>query len=146
MSSKDVIERYWSAFIAQDIDEIAKCLHPEVVVRYPQSGEVFRGRENCLAILRDYPGGLPDATAESLETDPQTVVIPSPHPFGAPIVTVTGGNELFVGQAVFRYPDGLLVHTVSIYRIRDNLIASETAYFGEPFEPSEWRQQFRSSE
>ena len=146
MSNKNVIERYWSAFIAQDVEGIAECLHPDVVVRYPQSGEVFRGRENCLAILREYPGGLPEATAESLETDPQTVVIPSPHPFGAPIVTVTGGNELFVGQARFRYPDGTVVHTASIYRIKDNLIASETAYFGEPFDAAEWRQEWASKD
>ena len=142
MSNQKAIEKYWVAFNEGDLDGICDALHPHVVIRYPQSGEVFRGRETYRDVLRHYPGGLPTGEAASLDSDPQTVVVPSPRPFGPPIVTVTGGDELFVGQATFTYPDGSVYHSVSIYRVVDGLIRSEIAYFAEPFEAPEWRGQW----
>lgn len=142
MSNRQVIEQYWAAIAGGDLADAEACLHPDVVVSYPQSGEVFRGRDNYMAILRNYPGGLPASEAVGLEGDPRTVVTPSARPFGAPVVTVVGGDELMVGQSILHYSDGLTVHGVSIFRMRSRLIAAETTYFTEPFEAPEWRKQW----
>ena len=141
MTNKQTIERYWHAIVARDLDTVEECYHPDVVIRYPQSREVFKGRDRYMAMLRAYPG-LPESEAEELYGDERTVVVPSAQPFGRPVVTVTGGDELFVGHARLTYDDGTMVHNVSIFQVQGGLIVSETSYFAEPFEPPGWRAEF----
>lgn len=142
MSNRKKIERFWEAIVARDLEAIEECLHPEIVVRYPQSGEVIRGRENYLAVFSGYPGGLPKSEPTRLMGDQKTTVIPSSQPFGAPVVTVTGGDELYVAESITTYPDGSVFYVASIYRMRDHLIAEDTSYFAEPFDPPEWRAAY----
>jgi len=142
MSNREVIERYWTGVTDGDLKAIASALQPDIVVRYPQSGEVIRGRDNYLAMLGAYPGGLPNSRAGSLVGDQKTVVLPSTRPFGSQVVTVTGGNELFVGQGIFTYADGSEFYVVGVYRMKGGLVADETNYFGEPFSPLDWRSEW----
>lgn len=142
MSNRQRIERFWEAIGSGDIDAIEACLHPEVVARYPQSGEVIRGRDNYMALFSQYPGGLPKTEPTRLVGDQKTTVIPSSRPFGTPVVTVTGGDELYVGESITTYPDGGVFYVVSIYKMRDRLIAEDTSYFGAPFDPPEWRARY----
>lgn len=141
VNNRDTIERFWQALVAQDHDVLESCYHPDVVVRYPQSGEVFRGRDRYMAMLRAFPG-MPSAEAEELLGDERVTVIPSSTPFGPPLVTVTGGDELFVGHSILTYPDDGHYHNVSVFNVKNGLIVSETSYFAKAFEPPAWRAEF----
>lgn len=118
-------------------------LHPDVVVTYPQSGEVIRGRDNVIATVRQYPTALPSGADElHLETTEKTVAVPSPMPFGMSAVTIVDHGELVVGQLILTYPTGDVFYTCSIFKVRSQLIAEETTYFARPFEAPEWRSEW----
>ncbi len=49
----------WSAIGNGDWDAAAALLHDDFVQEWPQSGERIVGRDNALAINRNFPGGTP---------------------------------------------------------------------------------------
>ena len=122
---------------------MAEILHPDVVATFPQSGEVFRGKDNYLAMMSNYPQGLPKAEALQKHGGHQTVTVSTIIPFAIPTITVTGGKSDFVveGEAG-PYSDGIVYKMVSIGKIRDGKLAEQTTYFAPPFDPPEWRQPF----
>jgi hypothetical protein len=63
LDNRQIIDRYIQALEARDIGMQADLLHPEVTVRYPQSGEVVRGAQNYVRRLKSFPEGLPEGRA-----------------------------------------------------------------------------------
>lgn len=49
-------------------------------------------------------------------------------------------GNLWVSEIVITY-DGRPVNALTIMESRDDKVAHETYYFGDPFEPHEWRSQ-----
>lgn len=143
MDNRQVVERLAQCVMDQDIDGLAELLHPDVLVKYPQSGEVFRGKDNYLSMLSNYPRGLPDAELVETHGGKQQVQVSSPIPFAIPTITVTGSGDTFIfeGEAG-PYPDGTVYKLVSIGKLRDGKLAEETDYWGAPFDPPDWRQPF----
>lgn len=141
MSNREVAERYAEVFASNDIEALEDLIHPEIVVHYPQSGEVIRGRENLMSIVRNFPG-LPDQAEVDLTIEQRQVAIPSAFPFGRPTITSIGESDRFIGQMISKYPDESVYHVVMILRIRDGMIAEETSYFGATFEAPEWRREW----
>jgi ketosteroid isomerase-like protein len=113
-----VIERYWKAFGAKDLDAAYELLHEDYVQEWPQSGERIRGRDNAMAISRNYPG-MPSF-------DHRRTV---------------GGGDIVVSEVTLDYGQGP-VYGCNIFEIRDGKIARETDYFADPFEAPEWRSQW----
>ncbi len=95
-----------------------KLVHDDFVQEWPQSGELIRGKRNAVAIMAGYPD-LPRATTRR----------------------IVGRGDLWLAETTLDYA-GKTVHAVSIYELRDGKIARETDYFGDPFEPAEWRTQW----
>lgn len=140
MDNRETVDRYVQAIAAGDWDGAGELYHPDVVGRYPQSGEVFTGRDNYLAMIRAYPG-LPDATAQTVSGEERTVILPSFLPFSKGSVTVFGGDR-FVVEGNATYPDGDRYHVVVILRLQGGQVIEETTYFAAPFEPAEWRRAY----
>ncbi|MGA7096591.1 MAG: nuclear transport factor 2 family protein [Acidimicrobiia bacterium] len=141
MDKHQVIERYARAATEHDLETTARLLHPDVVVRYPQSGEIFRGRDNYLKMLSEYPTGLPEGQISAIKGEGTTALLPSTMPFASSTITVFGGDQ-FVIEGLARYADGKKFNTVFLLRLQGGLVIEESDYFAEPFDAPEWRRPF----
>lgn len=119
--NRATIERYWKALGARDVDTVREMFADDVVGEWPQSGERFRGKEACMNVFANYPGGTPKLIG---------------------IRRVSGQGDYWVGEAELEYSDGKRYHTVGIFEFRDGKIVHEVDYFAEPFPAPEWRMQW----
>jgi hypothetical protein len=141
MSNARTVERYVEAVLAEDWATVAEILDPDVVATYPQSGEVFRGRDNYLAVLSNYPGGSPKLVIEETHGQREEVSVQA-MPFGLPSITVSGGGDAFFGTGKVEYPDGSIWHFVSLIEFSGGRLVKETVYFGPTFDAPEWRAPY----
>jgi ketosteroid isomerase-like protein len=111
------LDHYWEATVARDIERSHKIYHNDVIVEFPQSGERISGKHNIYELRAHYPTKL-----------------------SFKVLRVRGEGNLWVSEIVISY-DGRPVNAVSIMEFRDGKVAHETYYFGDPFEPPEWRAQ-----
>lgn len=113
------IEHHWAwAHIPGDMDAAHEIYHDDCVVEWPQSGERVEGKANLQALRTAYPARL-DFTVRR----------------------ILGGGDLWISEYVITY-DGSPVHVVSIMEFRDGLVARETHYFADPFDPPAWRSRW----
>lgn len=87
----------------------------DAILDYPQSGERFRGRANIAA----QRGGHP---AERHFT----------------VLRISGNGDVWVSECIISY-DGVPSYSVSIMEFSGGLVAHETQYFADPFDPAPWR-------
>ena len=106
------LERHWAASDANDFDVEHEIYREDAVLSYPQSGELIRGRRNI---------------------EESRVVQPNAKRFA--VRRIIGGGDLWITEFVLTY-DGKPSHTVSIMEFRDGLVARETQYFADPFDPA----------
>ena len=140
-----VVEKFVQALEDWDLSAAtAELMHPEITVRYPQSGEVFRGRDNVVTMARTYPG-LPVSKFSEPHGGRQQVHVTTAMPFSTPTVTSTGSGDTFVAESVHTYPDGSVYHGVDIMKLRDGMIIEVVGYFAAPFDPPDWRKPFLTS-
>jgi ketosteroid isomerase-like protein len=116
--NEQVVEQLWDLIAKEAWDEAGRLLHDDFVQEWPQSGERIRGRENCMAVNRNYPG-LPKM---------------SPRRF-------LSGGDLVTSEVTLDY-GGRIYESVSIYEFRDGKVLRETDYFAEPFDAPGWRRQW----
>jgi ketosteroid isomerase-like protein len=112
------VERAWTAFQTGDLDPYEDLLADDCVQEWPQSGEVVRGKANIVAVNRNYPG-FPNTKPRELR----------------------GAGDLWVAEAELDY-HGRRVNYCSIWELRDGKIVRETDYFGDPFDPPQWRARW----
>ena len=117
---RKLLDHYWRAATAQDFDDLGDLFADDVAIEWPQSGERFRGKEACINIFVNYPGGSPRLDA---------------------INRITGEGSVWVAEGQMTYPDQRTYMTVGIFELRDGKIAHEVDYFTEPFPVPEWRKQ-----
>ncbi len=144
MSNARTAERYVAAVLAEDWATVAELMDPDMVGIYPQSGEVFRGRDNYLAALENYPGGSPKPVIEETHGQREEVSVQA-VPFGLPRITVSGGGDTFFLTGKVEYPDGTLWHLVSLVEFRRGKLVKETIYFAPTFDAPEWRAPYAES-
>ena len=143
MPGSQVVERYLAALKNFDWDAVEELVHPNITVRYPQSGEVIKGRDNYLAMLRSYPDtGPPQQEVETIHGEDEGVQVSAPLPFGLPSVTFSRASDTYTCQTVITYPDGSMWHGVLIVQLVDAKVFDDTAYFAQPFDAPEWRAKF----
>jgi len=114
----NVGERYVAALGAADVAALERLRHPEYVVRWPQSGELVRGRARIGALERADPGGPPRFAA---------------------VRRILGQDDLWTIEAVALHPDGSRWWWVSILEVHDDLVTAEAAYVCEPLAAPAWR-------
>jgi hypothetical protein len=113
-------EGVWNALSAGDWDGAGRQLHDDFVQEWPQSGERIVGRDNAIAINRNYPGGLPTMKFRR---------------------TLAAG-DLAVLEVDLTYADGSRYLGVAVIELREGKIAKETDYFAQPFPAPQWRAQW----
>jgi hypothetical protein len=108
---RTALERHWKASDASDFEVEHEIYREDAVLEYPQSGERIRGRRNI--------------------QESRTV---QPNKKRFTVRRMIGSGDLRVTEFVLTY-DGVPSYTVSIMEFRDGLVARETQYFAERFEP-----------
>ena len=105
------LQRHWDASDASDFDVEHEIYRDDAVLYYPQSGERIRGRRSI--------------------QESRTV---QPNQKRFTVRRMIGSGDLWVTEFVLTY-DGIPSYVVSIMEFRGGLVASETQYFAERFEP-----------
>src|SRR3954462_1410322 len=105
------LERHWAASDASDFNVEHEIYREDAVLDYPQSGERIRGRHNI---------------QESRSVQPNKKRFT--------VRRIVGGAALWITEFVLTY-DGMPSYAVSIMEFRDGLVAHETQYFADRFEP-----------
>jgi len=109
---RPALERHWTASDASDFDAEHEIYRDDAVLDYPQSGERIRGRRNI---------------QESRRLQPNTKHFK--------VERIIGSGDFWLTEFVLSY-EGVPSYTVSIMEFRDGLVAHETQYFADRFEPS----------
>ncbi|HEX7921948.1 MAG TPA: nuclear transport factor 2 family protein [Bradyrhizobium sp.] len=105
------LQRHWEASDASDFEREHEVYREDAVLDYPQSGERIRGRRNI---------------------QQSRTVQPNKKRFT--IRRMIGGGDLWVTEYVLTYDDKPS-YVVSIMEFRDGLVAHETQYFADRFDP-----------
>lgn len=117
---RHVAEGLWRALQAGDWEAAGGHLHDDFVQEWPQSGERIVGRDNALAIERNFPGGLPTMRFRR---------------------TLAAG-DLAVLEVELTYADGSRYLGVSVIELRDGKVVKETDYYAQPFQAPAWRARW----
>ncbi|QXQ08321.1 nuclear transport factor 2 family protein [Sphingosinicellaceae bacterium] len=105
------LERHWEASDANDFAAEHEIYREDALLFYPQSGERIRGRHN----IRE-----------------SRAVQPSHKRFT--VRRITGSGALWITELILTYDDRPS-YVVSIMEFEDGLVAQETQYFTDGFEP-----------
>ena len=111
-SARLALERHWSASDAGDFDVEHEIYREDAVLDYPQSGERIRGRRNI-----------------------QESRFRQPNKKRFAVRRITGSGDLWVSEFTLSYDD-IPSYAVSIMEFRGGLVAHETQYFSDGFEPA----------
>jgi hypothetical protein len=109
------IRRFVEAINTGEMEPFDGIYHDDVVVHWPQSGEVIRGKHKIREFREAYP-----------------------TPPTATLGRIVGSGDLWAIEMGFDY-DGDRFDVVVIHQWRDGLVASETSYYAAPFEAPAWR-------
>lgn len=121
MESSRVVEALWDRVQARDWDGVAELVAEDAVIEWPVSGERIVGRENYVAVNREYPEGWAIRVLRIVADGDEVVSeVEVPHE----------------GIGVFR--------AVSFWSVRDGQIAQGREYWTSPgADPRpEWRAAF----
>jgi SnoaL-like domain len=106
------LERHWNASDANDFDVEHEIYREDAVLDYPQSGERIHGRRKI-----------------------QQSRFVQPNKKRFTVRRIVGSGDLWVTEFILSYDDKPS-YTVSIMEFRDGLVAHETQYFADPFDPA----------
>jgi hypothetical protein len=105
------LERHWGASDANNFEVEHEIYREDAVLDYPQSGERIRGRHSI-----------------------QESRFVQPNKKRFTVQRMIGSGDLWVTEFVLSY-DGTPSYTVSIMEFREGLVAHETQYFADRFDP-----------
>jgi hypothetical protein len=105
------LERHWNASDANDFEAEHEIYRKDAVLDYPQSGERIRGRRNI-----------------------QESRFVQPNKKRFTVRRIIGSGDLWITEFVLTYDD-IPSYTVSIMEFREGLVANETQYFADRFDP-----------
>ncbi len=109
---KAALERHWEASDANDFEAEHEIYREDAVLDYPQSGEQIRGRRRI-----------------------QESRFVQPNKKRFKVRRIIGSGDLWITEFVLTY-DGIPSYTVSIMEFREGLVAHETQYFADRFDPA----------
>ena len=108
---RTALQRHWDASDAGDFKVEHEIYCEDAVLVYPQSGERIRGRRNI-----------------------QESRFVQPNKKRFTVRRIIGSGDLWVTEFVLTY-DGTPSYVVSIMEFREGLVAHETQYFADRFDP-----------
>ncbi len=107
-----LLERHWDASDAGDFEVEHEIYRVDATLDYPQSGERIRGRQNI-----------------------QESRFLQPNRKRFTVRRIVGSGDLWVSEFVLTY-DAKPSYVVSIMEFREGLVAKETQYFSDRFDPA----------
>jgi hypothetical protein len=117
-SPKETLQVFWKTIQTNDFAQTSLLLAEAYVLRYPQSGETFRGREAFVRLNTEYPAnGLWRFSVNRLVADENSVVSD---------VDVTDGV--------------VSARVLTFSTVENGLITEQLEFWPEPFEIPEWRR------
>jgi len=108
---REALERHWRASDDSDFETEHDIYREDALLDYPQSGERIRGRRHI-------------QESRSLQPNSKRFAVRR----------VLGGGDLWITEFVLTY-DSTPSYVVSIMELRDGLVARETQYFADRFDP-----------
>jgi len=111
LTVKVALKRHWDASDASDFAVEHEIYHEDAVLDYPQSRERIRGRLH----IRESRAVQPDKKRFS-------------------VYRIVGDGDLWITEYILTYDD-VPSYVVSIMEFRDGLVAKETQYFANAFDP-----------
>jgi hypothetical protein len=106
------LKRHWDASDAGDFQVEHEIYREDAVLHYPQSGERIHGRRNI-----------------------QESRFVQPNKKRFTVDRIIGAGDLWITEFVLSYDDKP-TYAVSIMEFREGLLANETQYFADPFDPA----------
>ena len=108
-------------FAAAGKDELAaaEIFADDAVLEWPQSGERVRGKQQIVALHQASPVTIDFETRRTI-----------------------GCGDLWVTETTIRYDGARPTSAVFIMEFEDGKVVRETDYFGEPFDPPQYRSQW----
>ena len=134
-SNDEVVHRYFAAHAAHDYDAVGRMRDADWTVDWPQSRERVRGHEADMAIMRNWPGGLPTAGTVRVSGSEDRWVITAAFT----VQRVAGSGDVWWADGTASYPDGSNWFFVALLQLRKGKLLHETWYFAEPREAPAWR-------
>ncbi len=113
------VRRLIDAINGRDGDAMDGVFTDDVVMEWPQSNERIVGNRNRREVYARFPA-LPTVSNPRIDEE----------------------GDLVVLEADLDYGDGDPYQCVFVFRMRDGLIAGETAYWSKPFPAAEWRAEW----
>lgn len=123
-NNEEIIKKFWSLMSDREFDKAGNLMTEDVVVRLPNTREVFRGRNKYIDFNKMYPG-IWMITIERIFCKDNDVVS------AVKVETADNSNSFYA---------------TSFFALRDNLICEITEYWGENGAPPEWRIKSSLSE
>ena len=115
-----VLREHFARLVAGDEKAVMELVAEDFVQEWPQSGELVRGRQACLNVIGNYPGGPPQIK----------------------VGRISGEGDHWVVESTTTYPGGDVYHMMSAIELEDGLLIHEVDYFGPEFPAPEWRQRW----
>jgi hypothetical protein len=109
---RSALQRHWDASDANDFNAEHEIYRENAVLDYPQSGERIRGRHNI-----------------------QESRFVQPNKKRFKVKRIIGSGNLWVTEFILSY-DGIPSYAVSIMEFHEGLVANETQYFADRFDPA----------
>ena len=109
---REMINRFYATTV-DDVAGSSEIYADDAVLEFPQGKERIRGRANIIAFRSAYPAHV--------DIEPHRTV---------------GRQDLWVNEFTIRYNGANPYNAVSIMEFREGLVASETQYFADRFDPA----------
>ena len=111
------VQGLWELFQARRWDDAGELLHDDFVAKWPHSGERIRGRENFIAVNRNYPEG-----------------------WAIQVLRIVASGEDVVSEVSVLH-GGSTFYAASFFEMRDGKILRATEYWveGDSEDPPQWR-------
>ncbi len=118
-ANQEVVQRFFAASERGDRTALLSMMDEHMVMAWPQSGEVFRGRDNVMGAMA------------AVEVKPEFAGEPQ----------LVGSGDVWVLMVPLRYGQNIQ-HYVAVLELADGRIQRGTGYWGSPFSPQVARSAF----
>lgn len=132
MNDDEMAARIKDMFEQGDVEAFGRSMlemaAEDMVNEFPQSGEVFRGRDKIAEMNMNYPAGTGTTPKIALRR-------------------ILKPGQAWIIETTIDYGDGTPVSGVSIIESgADGKITRQTDYFANPFPAADWRAKYTESE
>lgn len=120
----NVVKEYWDLFSEVKYAGTGALMHPNIIIRWPNTREAFRGMEKFISVNEQYPGKW-------------IITIEKLFFVGETVISVVRVESIEQNQSVY---------ATSFFTFEDDLIKEIVEYWSDNGEPPAWRIESGLSE